>query len=109
MCARKVIAEFLLIEIWRLVNQFLAPIQQWCPGHFGDKLAHSTAETTDGQVFVAAKHFVEAQSVRLLKGSFEQRRRYLEADEVMVAVGRVAVLGHLDHVESKLSADVCLG
>ena len=52
------------------------------------------------------KHVLQLHAIHDGKHAFEKLFRYLEADEVVILLWRVTLLGHLRHVEAEFRANV---
>src|ERR1043166_9906987 len=70
-------------------------------GHLRDHAADRKSVRTYREILMS-KNVFHLQAVNDRKGPFHQRCRHLKADEVVILLRGVAILGHLHHVESKL-------
>src|ERR1700756_5789349 len=70
-------------------------------GHLRNHAAHGKTVRTDREILVSQDVF-QLYAVNDRKGPFQQRFGDLEADEVVILLRGVAILGHLYHVESEL-------
>src|SRR6185312_4920231 len=106
--ARKVVEKLLLVEVGRLFHDHIPPREQGHPGHFRDQSAYAAPVTADRQID-AAEDIVKLQAVSLKEGALQKRFGNLEANHVVIAIGGIAVFGHLYHVETEFGPDVGLG
>ena len=70
--------------------------------------ADGAAEGSDGQILFG-QDVGERNAVSVLKSALQDGLGNFEADEIVIAVGSVAIFGDLGYVEAKLSADVGFG
>src|SRR3974390_3321136 len=106
-CPRQIVSKLSRIEVWSFRNHLLFSGQQGHPGHFRNHTADRPPKSPYRQIFIR-NHRIERNAVGILEGTFQHRLRNLEADEVVIAIRSVAVLGDLRHIEAKLCADMRL-
>ena len=86
----------------------LVASEQRHPGHLRNNFADGTAEGSNGHIFIR-NHLFQRNAVGILEGSLQDWLGDLESDEVVIAVGGVAIFGHLHHVETEFGANVSFG
>ena len=74
-------------------------------GHVRNELADCPAIGSDSQLLVG-QHLFQFHSIDDGKDPLQQRLGNFKSDEVMVLVGRVAILGHLQRVESEFGFEM---
>src|SRR4051812_49259327 len=108
------VAELLLVVgLVDAVNEFfrndggigllhlLAIVSDGDLGHLRQERAHGFAIGADGEVFLG-EHLVEWDAIGVEEGALEDGLGYLEADEVVEGLRRIAPLHHLENVEAEL-------
>src|SRR5204863_627810 len=103
--AIQIIEKFLLVKIGILSNQLIVTRKQCNPRHLWNEFADAAAVAADCHVYIP-KNVLELQIIGLKESAFQQWPRNLESNEVVITVGGVAVLRHLDHVNSEFSANM---
>lgn len=103
--ALEAVDELLVVESGVFLLDLVFIAHQGYGRDLGDEAADGAAVAGDGEVFVFHDG-VDADTVGLLEGAFEEILGDLEADEVAVVLLGVATVGDLDDVEAELGAEV---
>ena len=103
--AREIVEELLARDAGARLSQLVLFQVPGDLGHLGNDRADGMPERPEGEV-EAGEHVLQFEAVGLDEGALEQLLRHLEADEVVVRLGRVVAAGHLEHVEAELDPQV---